>query len=146
MILSSLLVIVYLRLYTAANGADLRGFSPKMASLHSLSTDTSRSGRVVTTTLTSEQRPTVHTKQEILGMYHIYTNRIDTQVDERVPKRSTVDSDLWESLISDRCDKSSGSFLLSFQIPNSRLVFYPVPMRRWLSQVALTSSPILPLY
>lgn len=146
-------MIVYLRLYTAGDGADLREISiPKMDSSHSISTDTSSSGRLITTTLSSkltnsEQPTTVNTKQEVLGMCHIYINCINMQVDERVPKRSTVDSHLCQSLmLSDRYDTSSRGFLFSFQIPKSKLAFYPVLMRRWLSQVALTSSPVLPLY
>lgn len=72
---------MYLRLYTAGDGADLREISiPKMDSSHSISTDTSSSGRLITTTFSSkltnsEQPTTVNTKQEVLGMCHIYIAR-----------------------------------------------------------------------
>lgn len=75
------------------DGADLREIS---YSSYSISTDVSSSGRLITTTLSSKltnsaQPTTVNTKQEALGMYHIYINCIDLQVDERVAKRSIVD-------------------------------------------------------
>lgn len=85
---------MYLRLYTAADGADLREISPKMDSSHPISTDTSSSGRLITTTLSSkltdsEQPTTVNAKQEVLRMYHIYIDCTDMQVDGRVPENQS---------------------------------------------------------
>lgn len=143
-------MILYLRLYTAGDGEDRGEISLRIDS--SISTDTSSSGRLITTSLSSkltdsEQPTTVQTKQETPGMYHIYMICIDMQVDERVAKRSIVELNLWERLmLSVRYDTSPRGFLFSFQIPNSKLVLYPVLTWRRLSQVALTSSLIFPLY